>query len=184
MRLDPVRGALRASQGGSNLRHIGSGNIGATNAARALGKGAGLLVLTLDALKATLPIVLTRALCSGQPRLHWLLCAVAAAAVLGHVFSVFLGFRGGKGVATALGSFMGLNPVAALLGALTYAAGYAVTRISSVGSLLAAALFPLWLYVLRAPAAHFAFAGFLLCVILYTHRENVRRLLRHQENRL
>lgn len=177
-------GVLLARHRGVNLRDIGSGNIGATNAARALGKRTGLLVLLLDAAKATLPILVCRRLFACHPARDWLLCTVAAAGVLGHVFSVFLRFRGGKGVATALGAFLGLQPIAAALGVFTYALGYAVTRISSVGSLLAAASFPAWLLLLRAPRPYFVFAGFVWALIAYTHRDNLRRLLHRTELRL
>ena len=99
-----------------DLRAVGSGNIGATNAARALGKRWAVLVMALDALKATAPVLLCGALRPDDEAGRWLQVTVAAAAFFGHLYPVFLGFRGGKGVSTAFGAFLGLSPLAALLG--------------------------------------------------------------------
>ena len=174
-------GVILARGKGVDLRQVGSGNIGATNAARALGKGMGAFVLLLDAGKATLPIVLCGWLFRDHPHRDWLLPGIGAAALCGHVFPVFLGFHGGKGVATAFGTFVALEPRAALLGALTYAVGYGASRISSVGSLSALLLFPLWLRLCHAPEPTWAFLCFALALILYRHRGNIRRLLHRQE---
>jgi glycerol-3-phosphate acyltransferase PlsY len=175
-------GVLIARARGVDLRAVGSGNIGATNAARALGKRWGVLVLVLDAGKAALPILLFRAFTGGGQALCEV--AIGAGAFVGHLFPLYLRFRGGKGVATAFGAFLGLQPLCALLGLLTWAVAYGVSRISSVGSLCAVLLFPLWLWLLGAPPVHFGFAGFLLVLILIRHRGNIRRLWRHQEGRI
>jgi len=171
-----------------DLRSVGSGNIGATNAARALGKGWGLIVLLLDAGKAALPVVLGRAYFAGRPeyaaQLDWILAGLAAAAFVGHLLPVFAGFRGGKGVASALGAFLVLQPKAALLGALVYVVAYGATRISSVGSLLAVLSFPLWLYLTSASAPSFALSGLLLLLIVVRHRDNLQRLLARKETRV
>ena len=119
---------------GVDVREKGSGNIGATNVARVAGKGLGVLVLVLDALKGALPVLLAR---SVEPAGSLVPAAVGLAAFAGHVAPPWLGFRGGKGVATALGVLAVLAPRAALAGALTYAVVLAALRISSVGSLLA-----------------------------------------------
>jgi glycerol-3-phosphate acyltransferase PlsY len=133
-----------------DLRAVGSGNIGATNAARALGRGYGLLVLLLDALKATGPVLLAERYFAADPRQPWIVVAVAAAAFVGHLWPVFARFQGGKGVATALGCFVAIAPLPALCGALTWVVLFGVTRISSVGSLGAVVLFPAWLYLFSA----------------------------------
>ncbi len=117
---------------GVDVRSRGSGNIGATNVARVAGRKLGLLVLALDALKGTLPVLLSLWLVPGEPRLH---AGVGLAAFLGHVFPVWLKFQGGKGVATALGVLAVLVPWAALCGALVYVLVFSVLRVSSVGSL-------------------------------------------------
>ncbi len=171
-----------------DLRSVGSGNIGATNTARALGKGWGLIVLLLDAGKAALPVVLGRAYFAGRPeyaaQLDWILAGLAASAFVGHLLPVFAGFRGGKGVASALGAFLVLQPKAALLGALVYVVAYGATRISSVGSLLAVLSFPLWLYLTSASAPSFALSALLLLLIVVRHRDNLRRLLARKETRV
>jgi glycerol-3-phosphate acyltransferase PlsY len=171
-----------------DLRSIGSGNIGATNAARALGKGWGLFVLFLDAGKAALPVALGRTYFGARPeyaaQLDWILAGLAAAAFVGHLLPVFAGFRGGKGVASALGGFLVLQPAAALLGALVFVVVYGVTRISSAGSLIAVLSFPLWLYLTSATAPSFALSGLLLVLIVVRHRDNLQRLLARKESRV
>jgi len=173
-----------------DLRSVGSGNIGATNAARALGKRWGVLVLLLDAGKAVLPVSLCRHFLIHQPPIAgsalatWLPAAAAAAAFLGHLFPIFAHFRGGKGVATAFGAFLALEPRAALLGFLAYAVGYGATRISSVGSLLAVFSFPLWLYLMGAQPPSYGLAAVLLVFILVRHRGNIQRILARKEQRV
>jgi glycerol-3-phosphate acyltransferase PlsY len=168
-----------------DLRSVGSGNIGATNAARALGKRLGLLVLLLDAGKAVLPIWLCRRYFGDRPELEsqlpWLLCAVGAAAFIGHLLPIFAGFRGGKGVATAFGCFLALEPRAALLSLVVYIAAYGISRISSVGSLVAVGSFPLFLYLTAARQPSYVLAAGLLVLILVRHLGNIQRLLARRE---
>ena len=171
---------VRAARG-VDVRGQGSGNIGATNVARVAGKGLGVLVLVLDALKGALPVLLARAV-EPTPAVPAL---VGLAAFAGHVAPPWLGFRGGKGVATALGVLAVLAPRAALAGALTYAVVLAALRISSVGSLLAGvvAVSVAWL-VPGTPAAAAALATVLFAAMLWTHRGNIGRLLRRGEPRV
>jgi len=167
-----------------DLRSVGSGNIGATNAARAMGKRWGLVVLVLDAAKAAVPLWLAGRYFAAEPRRDWILVGMAGAAFLGHLYPIFSRFRGGKGVATALGAFVALEPKAAGLGFLTYALIYGVSRISSVGSLCAVVSFPVWLYLLGARRPSYVLAGGLLLGIVFTHRSNIRRLWQGQEKKL
>lgn len=171
---------VRATRG-MDVRERGSGNIGATNVARVAGKGLGALVLVLDAGKGALPVLLARAV-DGTEAVPAL---VGLAAFLGHVAPPWLGFRGGKGVATALGVLAVLAPRAALAGALTWAAVLAVLRISSVGSLLAGvvAVAVAWL-VPGTPAVAAALTSVLFGAMLWTHRGNIGRLLRRGEPRV
>jgi acyl phosphate:glycerol-3-phosphate acyltransferase len=167
---------------GVDVREQGSGNIGATNVARVAGKGLGVAVLVLDALKGALPVLLARSVespGSGVP------AAVGLAAFAGHVAPPWLGFKGGKGVATALGVVAVLAPRAALAGAVTYAVVLAVLRISSVGSLLAGvvAVAVAWL-VPGTPPASAALTSVLFAAMLWTHRGNIGRLLRRGEPRV
>ena len=167
-----------------DLRAVGSGNIGATNAARALGKGYGVLVLALDALKATGPIWLAQRYFQDHPQQPWVVVGVAAAAFVGHLLPVFARFAGGKGVATALGCFVAIAPGPALCGATTWVVLFGLTRISSVGSLGAVLTFPLWLYLLHASEPVYALAGLFLLLILWRHRGNIARLWSRKEQRL
>jgi acyl phosphate:glycerol-3-phosphate acyltransferase len=170
---------------GVDVRTVGSGNIGATNAARAGGRGLGILVLVLDVLKAVGPIVLARALLRGSPAADAWLTAVAVAAFAGHLFPVWLRFRGGKGVATGLGIFVVLAPWAALAGAATYGAVYAATRISSLGSLAGTAVCCAGGFLTWGPGSPIPWAGLVIgLLVLWRHRENVRRLLRGEEKKM
>ncbi len=169
---------------GVDVRTVGSGNIGGTNVARAGGKGLGIATIALDALKAIVPILLARRLLAGAPRAELLVVAVAIAAFVGHLFPVWLGFRGGKGVATALGIFAVLAPWAAAVGIATYAAAYGATRISSVGSLAGTAACAAAAFVLRGPSSPVSWAGVVLAaLIVLRHRENIRRLISGEEKR-
>ncbi len=166
---------------GVDVRERGSGNIGATNVARVAGKGLGVLVLVLDALKGALPVLLARVV-EPAPVVP---AAVGLAAFAGHVAPPWLGFRGGKGVATALGVLSVLAPRAALAGALTYAVVLAALRISSVGSLLAGlvAVAVAWL-VPGTPLTSAALTSALFGALLWTHRGNIGRLLSRGEPRV
>jgi glycerol-3-phosphate acyltransferase PlsY len=178
-------GVVIARARGIDLRTVGSGNIGATNAARALGKKLGAVVLLLDALKGFVPVLLARLLLARAPYGEWLLAATALLAFLGHLFPVFLGFRGGKGVATALGVFLAISPLAALGALVVYAGVYAATRTSSLGSLTAAVAFvPLVYFLAGRSRVLLALAVLLVLMIIASHRENIRRLLRHEEGQV
>lgn len=171
---------VRAARG-VDVREQGSGNIGATNVARVAGKGLGALVLVLDALKGALPVLLARAV-DGTEQVPAL---VGLAAFAGHVAPPWLGFRGGKGVATALGVLAVLAPRAALAGALTWVLVLALSRISSVGSLLAGivAVAVAWL-VPGTSAVAAALTSVLFGAMVWTHRGNIGRLLRRGEPRV
>jgi glycerol-3-phosphate acyltransferase PlsY len=171
---------VRASRG-VDVRAQGSGNIGATNVARVAGKGLGAVVLVLDALKGALPVLLAAAV-EGTGAVPAL---VGVAAFAGHVAPPWLGFRGGKGVATALGVLAVLAPRAALAGAVTWAVVLAVLRISSVGSLLAGivAVAVAWL-VPGTPTSAAELTSVLFLAMLWTHRGNIGRLLRRGEPRV
>ena len=138
---------------GIDVRSIGSGNIGATNVARTGGKGLAIATLALDTLKGWLPVFLVLTLpgitASSPGQLHTLASLAALLAVIGHMFPVWLGFKGGKGVATGLGVFLALAPVAVLIALLLFTVIVALTRYVSLGSILAAAAFPVALWYLE-----------------------------------
>jgi len=170
---------------GVDPRTVGSGNIGATNVARAGGKKIGAAVLLLDAVKAVAPILLARWLLAGAADEEGWTVAVALAAFAGHLWPVWLGFRGGKGVATGLGVFLVLSPWAALAGVVVYGVAYAVTRISSVGSLLGTAVCAAWTVVARGVSSPVSWAGLAIAALVFLrHRENIARLLRGEERRM
>jgi glycerol-3-phosphate acyltransferase PlsY len=162
---------------GADVRAVGSGNIGATNVARAAGKPAALATLVLDALKGLVPVLIAARSPEAPPLLA---PACAVAAVLGHCYPVWLRFHGGKGVATGLGVSLALAPWAAVAGGLTWLALYKAFRISSVGS-LAGVLVALG--VAAATADRFAVYGLLgvSALIVARHRANIQRLLARQE---
>lgn len=170
---------------GIDVRQVGSGNIGATNAARAGGKALGVVVLVLDVLKAVVPVLIARWLLEGEPQAELWVTGVAVAAFVGHLFPVWLGFHGGKGVATGLGIFLVLAPWAAVAGLLAYACFYAITRISSLGSLAGTVVCCLGAFAghgLRSPTPWAGLAISLL--VVWRHRENIRRLVRGEERNM
>lgn len=192
---------------GFDVRTTGSGNIGATNVARA-GRGLGLATLVLDALKGGVAVEFAFWLAGAhrftagniQPSLYdsspqmidsrtiFLLAAVAAfCALLGHMFPVWLRFRGGKGVATAAGAFAALAPKCLLLSLLVFALVFALTRYVSLGSVVASAAFP-WLVLWLNPAERNTSPILLVvtasaALIIVRHRDNIRRLLSGAEDR-
>ncbi len=165
---------------GVDVRQQGSGNIGATNVTRVAGKKLGAVVLLLDALKGALPVALALRLLPGHSLLH---AAVGLAAVLGHVYPVWLRLRGGKGVATALGVLLVLVPLAALAGALAYVAVFAVWRVSSLGSLTAGATVVGTSALSDRPREYAGLSAVLFALMLWTHRGNIRRLMLRSERR-
>ncbi len=177
-------GPIVARARGIDLTKVGSGNIGATNVARTLGKKLGALVLLGDALKGTLPVLAARAVFAGSSWLHWITAAVAAAAFLGHLYPITLGFKGGKGVATGLGVFIALAPVPTLIAGGVFVVIYLVFRIASVGSLVATTVMPFAMWALGAPRPTMVLAVILWAFIVYKHRGNIGRLRRREEKQV
>jgi glycerol-3-phosphate acyltransferase PlsY len=174
-------GLIVGRRRGVDVRQVGSGNIGATNVARSLGKKLGLLVLVLDVAKGALPVLALRWL-ELDARVHpFLLTAVGLAPMLGHCFPVWLRLHGGKGVATALGVFLALAPAITGVAVAVFAALYALFRVVSVGSMSAAVTMAVLLLALRRPAPEVALGALGAALILIQHRENIRRLLRRAE---
>ena len=167
-------------QGGVDLRHSGSGNIGATNVARTVGKTAGVVTLLGDAVKG-----LVAALAAQWWGSSILIPACAAlSVVLGHMFPVYHGFRGGKGVATALGVFVPLLPLPLLGGCLAWLVVVVIWHYVSAGSMLAAVIVPVLAAVLTYPPPLIYAAILIGCLVLYKHRENMQRLRQGKEPKL
>jgi acyl phosphate:glycerol-3-phosphate acyltransferase len=161
---------------GGDVRTVGSGNIGATNVARAAGRPAAIATLILDAIKGLMPVLLAARMERGAGVLPSI-CAVAA--VVGHCYPVWLGFRGGKGVATGLGVSLALAPAAAVAGGVTWLVLYKLFRVSSIGSLAGVAV-ALGVAVLTADRPAVYGLGGVALVIVLRHRGNIRRLLARQ----
>jgi glycerol-3-phosphate acyltransferase PlsY len=180
------------ARGGGDVRETGSGGTGATNVTRRAGKGAGLLTLLLDAIKGALAVLLARWILTNDFGVDWWVAASAVAVVVGHVFPAWLKFRGGKGVAPGLGVFLALAPAAVPVALAAFALVVWRTRYVSLGSITAAALMPLAVLVLdsRFPPAgrqgleRVAAAAAGAALIIFAHRENIRRLLSGTENKL
>jgi glycerol-3-phosphate acyltransferase PlsY len=162
---------------GVDIRAAGSGNIGATNAARVLGARLGMIVLVLDVAKAALPVVLARQSFALGPHDHVGIAAVAMAAVLGHIFPVYLGFRGGKGVACALGVFVAIDPPVALGALVMYVQTLLLTRTSAIGSLTAVTAMTITLLLADAPWPYQWLSLAITAVIWLRHTSNVRGLM-------
>jgi len=165
-------GVLVARRRGVDLQQHGSGNIGATNAARVLGLGAGAVVLLLDTAKGT-AIVVVAIRVTGDPTT---VALAGFATILGHCFSPFLGFHGGKGVATTLGVYLALAPQLALIGIAVFLLIAGRTRVVALGSL--AGMFAAAVVSFLAYPEHRLFAVATLLLLVYTHRSNLARLRR------
>jgi acyl phosphate:glycerol-3-phosphate acyltransferase len=166
-------GVIIAKRRGVDIRGKGSGNIGATNVARVIGLGNGLLVLVLDALKGVVPVVIARQLCG----MDAVVAAAGFAAILGHCFSPLLGGRGGKGVATALGVFAVLAPPLALVGIAVFLVVAGRTRVPALGSLSGIAAATSYALATGAPTSVSFMAIATTLLLIYTHRGNLARLL-------
>ena len=167
---------------GIDLREHGSGNLGATNAFRVLGMKSALPVVLVDMAKGFLPVWLFTDLAGVG--FGWTL-AFGAAAIVGHMFSVWVGFRGGKGIATSAGVFLGLAPWAVLGGLLVWSAVTFSTGYVSVGSIVTAAALPLLVALTphQGGAALLWFSAGLAAFVIWAHRGNIRRLARGEEHR-
>jgi len=161
------------------VRHAGSGNIGATNVARTAGRGAALVTLAGDVAKGLVPVLLARRLAPGP----WALAGVGIAAVVGHVYSVWVRFSGGKGVATACGVFLGMAPLALAPAVGVFITVVLVTRYVSLASVAAEVALPLAGAVFGYATPVLASASCVALLIVLRHRDNLSRLLNHSEPR-
>jgi glycerol-3-phosphate acyltransferase PlsY len=192
---------VRATQG-ADVRETGSGGTGATNVSRRAGKTAGLVTLLLDALKGTAAVAIAKMVLGlpvfGEDALvgkslenaYWWVAAAAIAVIVGHIFPVWLRFRGGKGVATGVGVFLMLTPLAVAFAGMVFFLVVWRTRYVSLGSMLGAVAIPLFVLLRNAfiqpiqpfmPIMSASMAGAML--IVFAHRENIRRLKNGTENK-
>lgn len=178
---------LAKAAGGEDIRKAGSGNIGATNVTRLLGKKLGIITLLGDILKATLPMLgvygyfVHSGVAISSQNLDLIVSLCGAAAFLGHIFPIYLKFKGGKGVATALGVFIVLEPVAVLISLGLFIGIVYFTGFVSLGSLLVSALLTLWIWLLGGSPNHIFLALFVAAFIWLKHMDNINRLLEGTE---
>jgi glycerol-3-phosphate acyltransferase PlsY len=165
---------------GIDLRQHGSGNLGATNAFRVLGWRAAVPVFIVDILKGWFPTFFFP-LWDGSPN-ELLALAYGAAAIVGHVFSIYVKFKGGKGVATSSGVLLALAPVAVLVGLLVWSALVFTTGFVSLASIAAAAILPLVIFLVNGIGAVFWLSIGLAAFVIFAHRANIKRLARGEEH--
>ena len=175
----PTGVLLSRSLGGDDVRKHGSGNIGAANVVRTSGFKVGALVGLIDILKGVVPVLIGRLLGADDTAL----AVIAVVAVLGHDYSVFLRFRGGKGVATTLGATLVLAPLPAVIAMLGWLLVMYLARYSSLASLVALALLPVFSAVTAQPAPVVAAGVFLFVLGVWKHRDNIARLATGRESK-
>lgn len=178
----PVGYLIAKAVKGVDVRRHGSGNIGATNVARVVGKGAGIVTLILDILKGLIVVTLIPLLAGGgRADLVRISCAIAV--VAGHNWTVFLRFRGGKGVATTAGAFIGLVPMVFLSAFCIWTVVFVLSKYVSLASIIAAVSLSLFLVVYGEPVS-FQILGVVVAIVgIIRHKENIKRLLAGKENK-
>lgn len=169
------------AMGGVDVRSVGSGNIGATNVLRAAGQKAALLTLLADCLKGLVLVLLALRLFDDA----WTPVLSGVAAIVGHNFPVYLGFKGGKGVATSFGVVLAIAPLSGLICLLAWAGAAALWKYSSLSALVSFAFYPLMTFFFQGSSKPQAFLSlFVFALIYYRHRENIKRLLAGTEPKI
>jgi len=163
---------------GIDIRKVGSGNIGATNMMRVLGPGPGAVVFVLDVMKGFVPVIAAGRFAHG---IHWFAVVVGMMAIVGHTLSLFLKFKGGKGVATSLGVLIGLDPMMAALAFGMWILIVLITRYVSVASVIAVGSVIGMMFYHHSPVSYKAFAIVVWIFVLIKHRSNFKRLLEGNE---
>ena len=167
---------------GQDIRNVGSGSTGATNVKRVLGKNWFFIVMLLDAFKGAFPVILASQFLHSVSGIYPVIAAVAV--IIGHSKPVFLNFKGGKSVASGVGTILALNwqvglIIAAVWGVITY-----ISRYVSLGSIIALALSPFIMWYLHNPIAYVCYCGLGAIYIIYLHRSNIVRLIKGEENKV
>lgn len=173
-------GLILAKLQGRDPRKVGSGNIGATNVMRAAGRKAGIITLLGDMVKGFLPTILAACYIKDP----FAVALVGFAAFLGHLFPIYIGFKGGKGIATSVGIFLAVSPLAILVNAIIFVLVMLKWNYVSLGSLVGTAAMPVTLVLLGAPPAYTVLSVAMAILIFVKHRANIRRLLAGTENPL
>lgn len=172
---------------GQDIRKIGSGSTGATNVKRVLGKKWFFIVMLLDAFKGALPVIIAKyfigaGLLLDPYGIYAVSCAIFV--ILGHSKPLFLGFKGGKSVASGVGTILALSPLAGLIIAIVWGVITYISKYVSLGSIVALILSPFIMYLLSAPLAYVVYCALAAIYIVYLHRENIKRLMAGQENKV
>ncbi len=173
-------GVVLGKMKGVDPRKTGSGNIGATNVMRAGGKVLGIVTLLADTAKGFIPVAVAGALGAGE----LVISSVGLAVFLGHVFPVFLRFRGGKGVATALGVYIAVRPSVILAAFIIFVIVFMIWRYVSLASIIGAVIVPIGLYIVKAPCTFVVMAGIIGLIAIIRHKDNISRLIKGTENKL
>ncbi|MBS6553252.1 MAG: glycerol-3-phosphate 1-O-acyltransferase PlsY [Clostridium sp.] len=169
---------------GQDIRKVGSGSTGATNVKRVLGKKWFFIVMLLDAIKGAMPVVLAILFLHAYSKYGLTPVAAAVAVLLGHSKSVFLGFTGGKSVASGVGTILALNPLVGLSVAVIWGIITWVSKYVSLGSIIALAVSPFIMWAFKQPAGYIAYCALGAVYIIWLHRENIKRLLKGEENKV
>lgn len=172
------------SKTGDDIRTIGSGSTGATNVKRVLGKKWFFIVLLLDALKGASPVILAKIFVSVGANIGLAPVLAAIAVIVGHSKSCFLGFKGGKSVASGVGTILALNFVVGALIAVIWGTITYITKYVSVGSIIALLVSPFLMFLFNAPLAYIVYCALGAVYIVYLHRENIKRLIAGNENKV
>jgi len=167
-----------------DITKAGSGNIGATNVAREVGLKWGIITLLADTLKGFIPVVFAHYLLGSSTEINEALKGmIGLSALLGHQFSVYNRFKGGKGAATCLGVFLGISPISCLFSGIIFIILVSVWRYISLGSILAVFTMPIWLYLMGHSAFLILLSLIISLLIIFQHKENIQRLIQGNERR-
>ena len=169
---------------GKDIRTVGSGSTGATNVKRVLGKNYFFLVMFLDALKGAIPVLLAKLFITAGAKFGIAPVIAAIAVIIGHSKSILLQFKGGKSVASGVGTILALNWIVGIIIALIWGMITYTTKYVSVGSIIALLISPFVMYFLGAPIAYTVYCALGAIYIVYLHRENIKRLIQGNENKV
>ena len=165
-----------------DIRTIGSGSTGATNVKRVLGKKWFFIVMLLDAFKGALPVILAKLLTLDTYGIYAVISAIFV--IIGHSRPIFLQFKGGKSVASGVGTILALNPLAGLSIAVIWGIITYVSKYVSLGSIIALILSPFLMYIFKNPIGYIVYCAIAAIYIVWLHRENIKRLIKGEENKV
>ncbi len=167
---------------GKDIREVGSGSTGATNVKRVLGKKWFFIVMILDAIKGALPVILAKILTDDIYGINAVLASIFV--IIGHSKPIFLQFRGGKSVASGVGTILALNWMVGLIIALVWGVVTYISKYVSLGSIVALAISPILMYYFKNPIGYVIYCAIAMIYIIYLHRQNIVRLIKGEENKV